>query len=203
MAELIEGSLLLFVMLNPFLLSIYIRDLFEDLDHRTFAAVMTRGAIIATCVFLVFAYAGDRVFTSVLSVRFASFQIFGGIVFALIGLRYVFNGPDALRELRGGKPEHIAGSIAMPVLIGPGTVSASVMLGAQAPVELAALAVVVTVALVVLALIAQKWIFDRVKQRHERLVARYLDVVGRISALVTGTLAVDLVLVGIESWQRQ
>jgi small neutral amino acid transporter SnatA (MarC family) len=202
MKELFKASLLLFVMLNPFLLSLYLRDLFEDLDTRTFVAVMTRGATIAGSVFLVFALIGDRIFTDVLSVHFASFQIFGGVVFAVIGIRYVFHGPDALRELRG-KPEHIAGSIAMPVLIGPGTVSASVMIGARTSFVLAAPAVIVTVVVVVLAVVALKWLYDIARKRNGGLVERYMDIVGRISALVIGTIAVELVLLGIDAWRAQ
>ncbi|MCA9619733.1 MAG: MarC family protein [Myxococcales bacterium] len=200
MADLLKGALLLFVMLNPFLLSLYLRDLFEDLDAKTFAAVMTRGALIGGAVFAIFAIGGDRIFSDVLSVRFASFQIFGGVVFALIGLRYVFQGPAALRELRG-TPEHIAGSIAMPVLIGPGTVSASVMLGARASIAQALVAIAITVTVVVVAVVILKRLYDAVKRRNAALVERYMDFVGRISALVIGTIAVELVLRGIDAWR--
>ena len=41
------------------------------------------------------------------------------------------------------------------------------------------------------------------KQQDERLVDRYVDTVGRISALVTGTIAVDMILKGIDIWLRE
>ena len=60
--------------------------------------------------------------------EFVFFQIFGGIVFLLIGLQFVFRGPNAIEILRG-EPDYLAGAFAMPVLIGPGTLSASVVVG--------------------------------------------------------------------------
>jgi multiple antibiotic resistance protein len=39
-----------------------------------------------------------------------------------------------------------------------------------------------------------------VRKRQERLVERYVDIVGRISALVIGTIAVDMILRGIDIW---
>lgn len=195
----VKASLLLFVMLNPFLLSIYLHDLFEDMERRVFFRVMTRGALIATTVFIAFAAAGDRIFADVMGVRFASFQIFGGLVFAIIGFRYVFDGPNALRQLRG-KPEHVAGSVAMPVLIGPGTVSASVVVGTRGTLIEAVVAIVITLALVVASVFVLKAVFDAVKKSREELAGRYMDIVGRISALVIGTISVEMILQGLDSW---
>lgn len=195
----VKASLLLFVMLNPFLLSLYLHDLFEDLERAVFVRVMARGALIATVVFIAFAAAGDRIFADVMGVRFSSFQIFGGVVFAIIGLRYVFEGPGALRQLRG-KPEHIAGSVAMPVLIGPGTVSASVVVGTRGTLLESVVAIVVTLALVVGSVFVLKVVFDVLKKSREELVGRYMDIVGRISALIIGTIAVEMILQGLDSW---
>jgi small neutral amino acid transporter SnatA (MarC family) len=199
MDAVLKPALLLFVMLNPFLLSIYLRDLFEDLDRKVFNRVMVRASIIAGAVFLLFAGVGDRIFSDLMGVRFAAFQIFGGVVFGIIGLGYVFRGPETLRQLRG-KPEHLAGSVAMPVLIGPGTVSASVVVGTRGSMVQAAVAIVVTLAAAVVAIVLLKALFDALKQSQEGLAERYMDVVGRLSALVIGTIAVEMILQGLDSW---
>ena len=67
-------------------------------------------------------------FSKYLNVRFEAFQIFGGLIFLVIGYRYVFQGADTIGEMRGA-PEHLAGTIAMPFMIGPGTISAAVVTG--------------------------------------------------------------------------
>ena len=190
---------LLLMLLNPFLLVVYLLDLVQDLDLRCFSRVLLRGAAIATCVFVAFAWAGEAIFTSVLHARFASFQIFGGIVFLIIGIQFVYGGADALRSLRG-KPEHVAGSIAMPMMIGPATVSASVLVGVRLPCFVAALAVGSAVAVTVVVVIGLKALHDYVRPRHEALVERYVEVAGRLAALIIGTFAVEMIMTGYLAW---
>mgnify|MGYP001553869858 FL=1 len=194
-----RSTTLLVVLLNPFLMSIYLLDLIEKLDDETFFATLIRGVVIATIVFSVFAVGGDAIFSNVLQVRFASFLIFGGIVFLVVGLRFIQVGPEALAELRGN-PEHIAGSIAMPFMVGPATVSASVLAGARLPILWAVGSIAAAMAVMVLGLLAIKWLHGVVRQRNAGLVERYVDIVGRASALLIGTIAVDMVLNGIELW---
>src|SRR5688572_19779137 len=115
----IASFLLLFALLNPFLMSIYLLDLITDLPKAAFIRVLSRGALISAVVFSLFAWGGDAIFSDYLKVRFASFQVFGGVIFLLIGIRFVFSGADAMRGVRG-QPEHLAGAVAMPFMIGPG-----------------------------------------------------------------------------------
>ena len=197
--EIVEAGLLLFVLLNPFLLSIYLLDLIEGLPGGTFRRVLVRGALIATVVFVLFAWAGDAIFARVLQVRFAAFLMFGGIVFLIVAVRYVMVGSEAIRSLRGS-PEHLAGSIAMPFMIGPGTVSASVLAGSRLPILWAAAAIVGAMASTVIGVFVLKAIHDVVKERHAKLVDRYIDIVGRLSALVIGTLAVEMIFQAIDRW---
>ncbi len=79
--ELVDSTTLLLVLLNPFLLCIYLLDLIQGLDRPTFAKTMTRAGLISAAVYFGFAIAGDRPFTYAFKVRYESFLIFGGIVF--------------------------------------------------------------------------------------------------------------------------
>ena len=128
MVEIIKSAALLFVLLNPFLLIIYLTDIVQKLNQKDFNQVLLRACLISSVVFCVFAIIGDAIFVRFMQVEFASFQIFGGIVFFLIGLQFVFRGPTAI-EILQGESKHLAGAIAMPVFIGPGTISASVVTG--------------------------------------------------------------------------
>ena len=200
--ELLRASALLFALLNPFLMSIYLLDLITDLRAAMFLRVLARGALISTVVFIVFALGGERIFSEYLQVRFESFQVFGGVVFLLIGVRFVFMGAEAIRSMRGD-PQHLAGSIAMPFMIGPGTVSASVVIGARLPPLQSAAAIAIAVALSIALVIALKLAHDLVKERNARLIDRYVEVVGRVSALFIGTIAVDMILEGLGGWLAQ
>ena len=195
----VSSFLLFFALLNPFLLSVYLLDLITDLKPGVFMRVLVRGALISTVVFCLFAWGGDAIFSQFLRVRFASFQVFGGVIFLLIGVRFVFSGADALRTMRG-QPEHLAGSIAMPFMIGPGTVSASVVLGARLPLLDAWAVIAITLALTVIMVVAIKFAHDYVKETNKGLVDRYIEVVGRLSALLIGTFALEMLFEGIGTW---
>lgn len=190
---------LFFTLLNPFLMSIYLLDLIKDLDLGTFVRVLMRAVAISGAVFILFAWGGEAIFSEYLQVRFASFQFFGGVIFLLIGIRFVFMGVDAVRGMRGD-PEHLAGSIAMPFIIGPGTVSASVVIGSRLPAWESAALIAGTLALTAVLVSLLKIAHDRLKEQNARLTDRYVEVVGRISALLIGTIAVDMILEGLGSW---
>lgn len=189
---------LFFALFNPFLMSIYLLDLIRGLSTRVFTTVLIRGSLISATVFTLFAWGGEAFFRDYLQVRFASFQIFGGIVFLLIGLRYVFSGAYAIESMRDN-PAAMAGSVAMPIMIGPGTVSASVVIGTRLPLPSAAMVIVGTLALTVTILIVMKVLHDKLKKRHAAMTDRYIDLVGRMSALLIGTIAIDMILTGLAS----
>lgn len=195
----IASFLLFFALLNPFLMSVYLLDLITDLPRGMFVRVLTRGALISGAVFVLFAWSGDALFREVLHVRFASFQVFGGIIFLLIGGRFVFSGADAMRATRG-QPEHIAGSIAMPFMIGPGTVSASVVVGTRLPLPSAVGVIFATLAATVVLVAAIKLAHDFLKERNARLIDRYMEIVGRVSALLIGTFAIEMIFEGVGTW---
>jgi small neutral amino acid transporter SnatA (MarC family) len=117
----------------------------------------------------------------------------------MIGLQFVFKGPEALKDMRG-KPEHIAGAIAMPIMIGPGTVSASILAGRELQPTLAIAAIVIAVALVVVIMVGLKWVHDRVRTRHAPLIERYVEVAGRVVALVVGTYSIEMIMQGLSFW---
>ena len=191
-------SLALFLVLfNPFLMSIYLLDLIQDLDRRTFVQVLVRASAISGSVFLLFAWGGEAIFTNLLQVSFSAFLIFGGIVILLIALQMMFVGSQAIRNLRGGDPAHLSGSVAMPFMIGPGTISASVLAGKTLSMAQAAAVIVLALSLTALMLLVLKNAFDAVKARHAGLLERYIDITGRAAALLTGSIGVQMILQGL------
>ena len=199
MFDYFKSATLLITLLNPFLIIVYLVDVIQKLSHSQFRKVLIRAGLIASLVFFAFAIMGDTIFSGILQVEFASFQIFGGIVFLLIGIQFVFKGPLALEMLRG-ESEHIAGSIAMPVLIGPGTIGASVVIGEGHDAISACLIIFVAVVISIISILALKLIHDVVNQKREGLVERYIDIAGRMTALYVGTVAINMIMKGTVSW---
>jgi MarC family integral membrane protein. len=81
MSEFFRSSALVLVLLNPFLVIIYLIDVVEKLSFGSFAKVVAVAALISLVVFWTFAIVGDAVFSDIVHAEFASFQIFGGVVF--------------------------------------------------------------------------------------------------------------------------
>ncbi len=202
MNDFLHASALLLVLLNPFLVIVYLTDIVRKLDFFAFTKVLFRAAGISFAVFSCFALAGNALFARLVQADFASFQIFGGIVFLLIGIQFVFRGSDAIEILRG-ESEHLAGAIAMPVLIGPSTISASVLAGQKLAPAAACAAILFAVFLSVAVMLLLKRLHDYVRPRKEPLIERYIEVTGRITALFVGTVSVEMIMRGLQTWARK
>jgi multiple antibiotic resistance protein len=75
-----------------------------------------------------------------------------------------------------------------------------VLTGSRLPFPQAVGAIVLSLAIACLLLIALKLIYDQVKQKNESLVNRYVEIVGRAAALIIGTIAVEMILTGLDRW---
>lgn len=192
----ISTFILFFSLLNPFLMSIYMIGLIRHTETKVFNKALIQGGLIAYVVFLLFAWGGEAIFNRYLNVRFESFLIFGGLIFLVIGYRYVFQGADTIGEMRGA-PEHLAGTVAMPFMVGPGTISAAVVTGMSMSLVEAAIVIALVLILSCSVLIAMKFSHDHLRYSHAKYIDRYFDIVGRLAALLIGTIAVDMIVNGV------
>lgn len=199
--EFLSSVVLLFILLNPFLIVIYVIDLVQDLLIMDFAKILARAGFISIIVFSLFAITKDLIFQNVIQANFSSFQIFGGIIFLIIGIRFVFQGVDAVKQLRG-KPSHIVGSIAMPILIGPGSISVSIVIGERLEMHSAILAIFIAVFSSITIIIILKYIHDIISTRNEKIIERYIEITGRVTALIIGTFSIEMILQGLKSWMK-
>ncbi len=199
MDQFTESLLLMLVLLNPFILSVYLIDLIRELEFGILARYLVRAALISLVVFWTFALVGDRIFEDVMQVRFPSFLMFGGVTFLIIGIRLILGMGPSIEGLRPDATG-ISGAIAMPLLIGPGTISASVLAGSRLPRIQAVLAILIAVAVMTVAILAFKKLHDYVRRHNEPLVQKYLEVAGRVTALFTGSFAIEMIMNGLRGW---
>ncbi len=190
---------LLLVLLNPFLIIVYLIDIVKKKSERVFLKILIRAGIISFVVFSLFALLGDSIFADVFNASFASFQIFGGIVFLLTGIQFIFKGGASIETLRG-ESKHVAGAIAMPIFIGPGTISYSVLIGEQLDKFSSVLAVAITIALCVSIIFLLKVLHDKIQPKKEELIEQYIDIAGRIIAFLLGTVSIELIMTGAQFW---
>jgi small neutral amino acid transporter SnatA (MarC family) len=60
--------------------------------------------------------------------------------------------------------------------------------------------VIAAVFISLLIVILLKGLHDYVRPRNEALIERYIDIVGRITALYIGTVAVEMIMTGTGHW---
>jgi multiple antibiotic resistance protein len=194
-----KSTLLMFVLINPFILSVYLIELIKNISYKEFSNQLIRAGLISYSVFLLFAWAGEAVFEDVFQIRFLSFMIFGGITFLIVGIRLILGAGPPVETLRPHSRE-MSGAIAMPFIVGPGTISASVLAGSQLTYPKAMLSLGLSLGAAIVAIILLKKLHDFVNARNEKYVERYTGIVGRVTALFTGSFAIELILKGIERW---
>lgn len=199
MTDIIRSIILLLVLLNPFLIIVYLIDIVKKKTAKEFSKILIRAGIISFIVFSLFAILGDAIFRQVFNASFASFQIFGGIIFLLTGIQFVFKGSATIESLRG-ESKHIAGAIAMPIFIGPGTISYSVIIGERLNKVNAILSIAITVFICVSIIMLLKYLHDKIHTKKEELIEQYIDIAGRVIALLLGTVSIELIMSGIIYW---
>lgn len=199
MTDIWSSIALLLVLLNPFLLIVYLIDIVKKKDVAQFSRILLRAGLISFTVFSSFAILGNEIFTNVFNASFASFQIFGGIIFLITGIQFVFKGSVTIESLRG-ESKHIAGAIAMPIFIGPGTISYSVIIGEKLDVWMAIAAVAIAVGLCISIIFLLKIVHDKIQARKEELIEQYIDIAGRVIAMLLGTTSIELIMNGVQFW---
>jgi small neutral amino acid transporter SnatA (MarC family) len=199
MKDISRSVILLLVLLNPFLIIVYLIDIVKKKTADEFSKILIRAGIISFTVFSLFAVLGDTIFKNVFNASFASFQIFGGVVFLLTAIQFVFKGSASIESLRG-ESKHIAGAIAMPIFIGPGTISYSVIIGERLNKPNALLAIAITIVICVSIIMVLKHLHDKIQKKKEELIEQYIDIAGRVIALLLGTVSIELIMSGVIFW---
>ena len=68
------------ILLNPFSQALYLRELFDRLDFKTFVGVHLRASVYSFLIFAIFALFGEPLLDQVFQVRLGSLRVFGGLI---------------------------------------------------------------------------------------------------------------------------
>lgn len=151
-----------------------------------------RACIAAALVLAVFAAAGGAIF-SFFQITVPAFQIAGGILFTIMSLREMEDTDRGVTPADAEKQDPSVVPIGIPLIAGPGAISAMMVLVGQAPDGMhrlglaAALAASIVITLAIL--LAAPAIVARIGLTGQR-------VVGKIMGLVTAVIGVQFILNG-------
>ena len=180
--------------LNPFALCLYLVGLIHDLNRRDFFWVMTAATAMSLAAFVVFAFGGDPLLRG-LGIRVSAMRMFGGLILLGIAYNYVMKGYKAAEMLRGSLDE-LPSAIAMPFMIGAGTITQAIMMGRSHPPVVTAgiLVVAMGFSLGVVCLFYVLHGFFHAKR--ERVFNRYINILARLNGLLIGAIAMEMTLQG-------
>lgn len=185
-------------LINPFALFIYLVPVMQDISRPDFFRVLLKATIISLFIFILFSQFGEIIFSKVLSINFESFRIFGGIVIVIMALIFIIQGKKSLITLKGSLDD-LASEIAMPFMVGSGTIAISILIGKKFT-SIEAIFLLIFALFVNYAAIALLFfIRDRLQSRRMELAFdKLMGYFLRINGFFVGAIGVDLAVQGIK-----
>lgn len=186
---LIEAFASIFTIVNPFSAASVFLGLTSELHHPERKRIARKSAIAAGAILLVFTFAGAAIL-SFFSITIAAFRIAGGLLIAVVGFQMIGStrqrfSEDHKREAREREDISIV-PIAMPLLAGPGAITAVLVLSAEAtnPFNTAEIAVaILAVAVASFIVLAESdrvvsWLGETGKDVVEKVMGLIVMVIG-------------------------
>lgn len=190
------------VMLNPFALFLYLKPVMQDLSNQQFLAVFSRASLISFLIFLFFLVLGDFIFQRVFRIYFESFRIFGGIILFSFAYLFIVKGQRGFIQIKEDLDD-LASEIALPFMVGAGTISLSILMGDQLMFYESIIALVIIMLINFAFVIGLKEMRQRVTSKKLKVAFdKNLDILTRINGFFVGAIGIDMVVRGIENLIR-
>ncbi len=186
-ANLAKAVIVLFIIVDPFgNIPIFI-GLTQEMTTAQKRKVFNTACLVGFILLLVFAFTGLEIF-NIFGVSIFSFEIAGGILLLIISIRILISGSN---QKSPESPESLgAVPIAMPLLVGPGAITTTIL-------NLQAYDVYVT-AVSVLVVMAITWIMLRFMSGIHKVLGKTGSlVIARVMALLIAAIAVQYILFGV------
>ncbi|MGC9455579.1 MAG: MarC family protein [Phycisphaerae bacterium] len=197
MSEVLEDLVPFLAILNPFALCLYTSSIMEDLDLRSVLRVVIGACVISTAVFWVFALTGEKLLEGVFRVEPTALRIFGGLIFLIVGYNYVTKGYRGAEVLRGSL-EELPSAIALPFMIGAGTITQAIIVGKNHNWYMSMVILLMGVLVALVTLIVFKLLRDHMTGGRERLFIRYVNILARLNGLLIGAISVKMIVEGLK-----
>lgn len=199
---LLEAFVTLFVTVDPLGLAPLFIGLTAGMGQSDRRKVAMRATAIAGLVLLFFAFAGGKLL-SLMGISLAAFRIAGGLLLFYTAFQMVFSQKEQLDKSDADRAvtlDHIrdiaAFPLAIPLLAGPGAISATILAATKAPSYLHLAAFLGLVAAVLgISLI----VFLAADPIDKRIGETGRVVIGRLLGLLLAALAVQFVADGVKA----
>ena len=185
--NLAKAVLVLFIVVDPFgNIPIFI-GLTEKMAKGEKKKVFNTAIIVGIILLLVFALTGQEIF-ELFGISIYSFEVAGGILLLIIAIRILVSG--TMKETNESPESLGAVPIAMPLLVGPGAITTTILSIQTYDVYVTALSVLIVMVIV--------WVILRFMERAYRILGKTGSlVIARVMALLIAAIAVQYILTGV------
>lgn len=184
--------------LNPFALFIYTLPLKKEQYLGDYISILVRASLISFIIFSLFALSGDAIFTRVLNVDFNSFRIFGGLVLIGFALSFIVQGKESFITTKG-ELSKLASEVALPFMVGAGTITLSIVLGRRLGATNSVLALALIMSLNLAIILALAVFRQKLRPaKMQEVLDKNLEILLRLNGFVVGAFGVDLVVSGVK-----
>ncbi len=186
--NLAKAIIVLFIIVDPLgSIPIFI-GLTEGMAESQKRKVFNTACLVGFILLLVFAFTGQEIFY-IFGVSIFSFEIAGGLLLLIISIRILVSGAES-REKEVSPETMGAVPIAIPLLVGPGAITTTILNLQAYDVYVAALSV--------LAVMVISWVILRSIHKIYKFLGRTGSlVIARVMALIIAAIAVQYILVGV------
>lgn len=195
MLSIFEYTLIIFTsfisLINPLSLSPVFLGLTKDLDEKESRRIAIRATGIALGTLMLFALAGQIIF-SVFSITVDSFRVVGGVIFFMMGYdmlqaRLVRVKMDDPKETIENVKDITVTPLAIPLICGPGAITNAIVMWADAKTlahkAAFVMGIVGVMALVVLAFLGAARILPRLGETGNKVLLRLMGLIVMVIAI--------------------
>lgn len=184
------------VMLNPFAMFLYLSSVREELNIRDFLKVLFRATLISFTVFLVFMLTGNFLFTDIFQIEFSSFRMFGGVIIFSFAYLFIIKGQKAFIMMKGSLDD-LAEEIALPFMVGAGTIYMAVLMAKELPLYEALIGLVVVMTINYLIILFLTLIRDALPKKDLRIAFdKNMGILLRLNGFFLGAIGINMIFEG-------
>ena len=183
-----------FVVVDPFGTSAVFVSLTQKLERALQKKIAIKAVAIATSILIVFCLIGDALL-SYMHVSLDAFRVTGGLLLFVTAFRMImgFHDPDQLESESGTYKDHTSIAVfplSIPLLAGPGTITAALLFTAEAQTSLDYTIVICTIIFLLSLLFAGK--------TAKIFGATGNSIIARVMGILLAAMAVQFVADGIK-----
>lgn len=164
-----------------------------------FFGLFIKATIISFFIFLTFLFFGDVFFLRVFRINFESFRIFGGIVIFSLAYLFIVRGKKAFIQMKGDLHD-LASEIALPFMVGAGTISLTVLMRDRLLLWQGIIALVVILVVNFIVIMSLKRMRDKIRSENWRTAFdKNMEILLRVNGFFLGAIGVDMIVMGIKN----